>query len=91
MKVVVLLIQSCEYLLSATNDGRTSHSFHILGNPSFASSIESIGGGEFDQSDVHQDQFPPGFVSLPTPLVWLILLAQLRVIQLAAVVNTRPW
>lgn len=49
IKVVVLLIQSHECLPSATNDGGTSHSFHILGNPPFTSSVASGLGGEFDQ------------------------------------------
>lgn len=38
--IVVLLIQSCEYLPSAINNGRTNHSFHILGNLCFTSSKE---------------------------------------------------
>lgn len=43
--VVVLLIQSCEYLPSAINNSRTNHSFHILGNLRFTSSKELAFGG----------------------------------------------
>jgi len=43
--VVVLLIQSPDYLPSAINNGRTNHSFHILGNPCFTSSKGLVFGG----------------------------------------------
>lgn len=89
VKVVVSLIQSQEYLPSATNDDKVSNSFHILGNPSFTSSTEWVFWGEFGQSGIHQDQFPPGFGSLPARLVWLSLFMQLRVIQLPALTNMR--
>lgn len=46
-----------ECLPSATNDGRTSRSFHILGNPPFSSSMESGLGREFDQPAPVSPQF----------------------------------
>lgn len=45
IKVVALLIQPHGYLPSATNGRRTSHSFHILGNPCLVSSMKSGFGG----------------------------------------------